>query len=392
MRPSRSGLWLTAAFCLYCATDACGAGEIVVPPAHANVVNNLCPACPAWTTIVDYSKLESALFTLEDERKTPVKTAADWAKKREQIRQRILANLGPFPKKVPLVPMQFQEDEYQGVIRRKVSYQVEEGERVSAWLLIPKGCDLKQKHPAILCPHQTIPVGKDEPIGLGGMPHLNYALKLTRDRGYITLTPDYLTAGERVSSKQGPFYTDTFYQRHPEWSMFGKNLWDSMRAVDYLQSLAFIDPDKIGCTGHSLGGNNTTWIAAFDDRIKVAVDSCSGLQLFQANWKYALEYSRTGWYIYCPQLRPYFLKEQTPFDMHELFALIAPRPYLQTGAFNDDCNPNPLDTVLASKLVRKVYKLLGVEDNFNLFMHHGTHGYPDVALKMGVALFETTFK
>ena len=120
----------------------------------------------------------------------------------------------------------------------------------------------------------------------------------------------------------------------------------------------------------------------------MAVESCGGLQVFQANWKYALEYSRTGWYIYCPKLRPCFLKQTTPFDVHELLALIAPRPYLQTGASNDEFNPNPLDKVRAAQRVRKVYALLGQADNFNLFMHHAKHGYPDMALNMGAELFD----
>jgi hypothetical protein len=116
------------------------------------------------------------------------------------------------------------------------------------------------------------------------------------------------------------------------------------------------------------------------------------MQPFQANWEHALEYARTQWYIYCPQLRPSFLKQTTPYDIHELIALISPRPYLQTGAFNDGNNPNPLDTVKTAQLVRKVYALLGVENNFYLFMHHGTHGYPDVALQHGVKLFDQVLR
>ncbi len=358
-------------------------------PVHTHVLNGLCPACPEWTTTADYAQLEKGLFALADG--TAV-TAENWPQKRAEIGQRILATFGPFPEKVALEPQVLQEDEYQGLTRRKVSYQVETGERVPAWLLLPAGCDLTKPHPAILCAHQTIEVGKDEPIGAGGTPHLNYALQMTRDHGYITLTPDYLTAGERVVEGMKPYFTDDFYRRHPQWSMFGKSLWDSMRAVDYLQSLPFVDPDKIGMMGHSLGGCTTAIACAFEERLKVGVESCGGLQLFQANWQYALEYSRTGWYIYCPSLREHFLKETTPWDVHELYALIAPRPYMQTGAFNDGNNPNPLDKVRTAELVRKAYKLLGVEDNFNLYMHHGTHGFPSVAVDQGVQVLNRVLR
>ncbi len=366
------------------------ADELPAPsPVHTHMLNGLCPACPIWTTTVDYAKLEQELFALADG--TAV-TAENWPQKRTEIKQRLLATFGPFPEKVPLEPQVLSEDTYQGLTRRKVSYQVETGERVLAWLLIPAACDLTKRHPAILCAHQTIDVGKDEPIGAGGMPNLDYALQMTRDHGYLTLTPDYPTAGERIAPGMKPYYTDDFYRQHPEWSMFGKSLWDSMRAVDYLQSLPFVDPDKIGMVGHSLGGCATAIACAFDDRIKVGVESCGGLQLFQANWQYALEYSRIEWYIYCPALRPYFLKKTTPWDVHELYALIAPRSYMQTGAFNDGVNPNPLDKVKAALLVRRVYKLLGVEDNFNLYMHHGTHNFPSVAVEQGVRVLDRVLR
>ena len=373
---------------VFCATTlrTCAQDKV---PVHTHRFNDVGPACQAekkWTTSVDYEKMEKELFTLDDGK--AVKAREDWRLKRVQIEKRILSVFGPFPKQVPLEPQVLQEDKYHGLLRRKVSYQVEDGERVSAWLLIPEGCPLTKRNPAILCIHQTLDVGKDEPIGLRGMPHLNFALKLSKEHGYITLIPDLLTAGERVTEGMKPFFTDEFYKRRPEWSMFGKNLWDSMKAIDYLQSLEFVDLERIGCTGHSLGGGATLILAAFDDRVKVAVESCGGLQPFQANWEHALKFSRTQWYIYSTRLRPYFLKKTTPFDIHELMALIAPRPYLQTGAFNDGINPNPLDKVLAAKLVRKVYKFLRIENNLNLFMHHGTHGYPPIALKYGVELFD----
>ena len=373
---------------------AAAAGAMAAGAAdHVNVANAVCPACMAekqWTSIVDYANLEQDLFTFD--RGQPVRNAQDWASRRQEIRRRILDILGPFPQAVPLDPQTIEEQRTDGMIRRKVSYQVEENERVSAWLLIPEGCDLAKRHPAILCIHQTTDVGKDEPAGLAGNPNLNYARVLCRQYGYITLTPDLLTAGERVKAGMKPFFTDDFYARHPEWSMFGKNLWDNMKAVDYLQGLAFVDPGRIGCTGHSLGGNSTLYLAAFDERIKAAVESCGGTQLFQANYDFALEYSRTHWYIYASRLRPYFLKKTVPYDNHELLALVAPRAYLQTGAFNDGVNPNPFDTVRTGALIEKVYTFLGAGGSYGLFMHHGTHGYPAVALEHGAAVFNRVLR
>src|SRR5205814_2847072 len=78
-------------------------------------------------------------------------------------------------------------------VRKKLSYAAEKGARVPAWLLIPTGRE--GKLPAVLCLHQTVPVGKDEPAGLGKNESLRYAVHLA-ERGYVTLAPDYPSFGE----------------------------------------------------------------------------------------------------------------------------------------------------------------------------------------------------
>jgi hypothetical protein len=55
--------------------------------------------------------------------------------------------------------------------------------------------------------------------------------------------------GERIPPGEIRYDTRWFYQRHPEWSVVGKNVWDIMRAVDFLHTLDFIDTSRIACTG-----------------------------------------------------------------------------------------------------------------------------------------------
>ena len=62
-------------------------------------------------------------------------------------------------------------------------------------------------------------------------------------------------------------------------TLLGRNtarfeIWDAMRAIDYLQSRPEVDPQRIGCTGNSGGGTQTCYIMALDDRIKAAAPSC----------------------------------------------------------------------------------------------------------------------
>src|SRR5205085_7435538 len=145
--------------------------------------------------------------------------------------------------------------------RQKLTFAVEKGDRVPAYLFLPS--DGKEKKPAVLCLHQTTRIGKGEPASLGGLPTLHYALHLA-ERGYVTLAPDYPSFGD--------YPYDFARSDFKSGSM--KAIWNNMRAVDLLQSLPEVDAEKIGCIGHSLGGHNTMFTMAFDERIKVGVSNC----------------------------------------------------------------------------------------------------------------------
>ena len=114
------------------------------------------------------------------------------------------------------------------------------------------------KRPAILCLHQTDPNGKDSPVGLTDRPALHYAKELAQ-RGYVTLSPDYPSFGE---CKDYNFDADNYT------SGTMKAIYDNTRAIDLLQSLPEVDPNRIGCIGHSLGGHNALFTAVFDPASK----------------------------------------------------------------------------------------------------------------------------
>lgn len=325
---------------------------------------------------VDIQKLHEELFSLtEGKKRVPVATREQWDKKRQEIRRKVFAVIGPLPdKRCPLNPKVLKEDTYHGLTRRLVQYEVEPGDTVQAWLLIPK--EVKGKLPAIICRHQTVDAGKDEPIGLrvftgvvegkpryrtvaegeedgeGAFYALKYALK-----GYVTLSFDEVSVGKHFPSPKGPFFTDAFYERNPQWKSFAaKSVFDGMRAMDYLQTLAIVDPNRIGITGHSLGGFTTVWQMALDERLKVGVQSC-GYQLWQANYSEhgALAFSRKQWFVYIPALREYVENRQLPFDYHELLALIAPRVFLDTGTNVDGISRQSDQNTLLVDLFKDVY-------------------------------------
>ena len=245
---------------------------------------------------------------------------------------------------------------------RRISFAPEPGDRVPALLLIPK--NVQPKTPAMLCLHQTTGIGKGEPAGLGGLPNLHYAKELAED-GFICLAPDYPSFGEYSwdFAKQGSA------AGYVSGSM--KAIWNNIRAVDVLQSLPEVDADRIGCIGHSLGGHNSLFTAAFDQRLKAIVTSC-GFTGFHDYYGGKL----AGWTSdrYMPRIRELYGNDpdRVPFDFPEVLGAIAPRAVFVSAPLHDD----NFDNAGVRKVVAEVAKVYAVYGAAEGTLHTA---YPDCA-------------
>ena len=182
-----------------------------------------------------------------------ISEVSQWQNKREDIVSRLYSTIGspPVSRNTRTIET-LSEEELQGYKRRKIRYVVGDDEAITAYLLIPN--HIKIPAPAIVAMHQTVNSGKDEVVGLDGSRDFAYGHELAA-RGYVALVPDYLTAGERIYPSVGSFASAPFYEQYPDWSMVGKNIEDSMAAVDVLYMLAYVDKDRIGAMSfHSHGG------------------------------------------------------------------------------------------------------------------------------------------
>src|SRR4051794_26348270 len=107
-----------------------------------------------------------------------------------------------------------------------------------------------------------------------------------------------------------------------------------MRCVDLLRSLPEGDPGRVGAIGHSLGGHNAPFVAAFDGRVGCVVSSC-GFCSFPTYFKGDL----TGWSHdgYMPRIRTEYglSPARVPFDFPEVVAALAPRPFLACAPVRD---------------------------------------------------------
>lgn len=303
-------------------------------------------------------------YTKNNGKSRKIRNAADWQKRYEQILDSMMVVMGPLPdlsKKVA-PDMQILEDTVIGDVRRlKVSYASEINDRVPAYLLMP--VVVAQPVPGILCLHQTTETGKGEPAGIGGSQNLDYAYELAK-RGYVTLAPDYPNFGD--------YKFDPYANGYLSATM--KGIWNHMAAVDLLQSLPEVDPDRIGCIGHSLGGHNTLFLSAFDKRIRVAVSSCGFTSFFKYYGGDLTGWSHKG---YMPRIATVYGTDpvKMPFDFPEILAAIAPRAIFINAPLHDsnfDVS-GVHDCVNAAKVV---YKLFDSEDKIILKTPDAPHDFP----------------
>ena len=122
-------------------------------------------------------------------------------------------------------------EELEGYTRRHIQIRSEPEDWIPAYLLVPKQL-AAPRVPAMLCLHQTVAQGKEEPCGIKGDPELAFAVELVK-RGYVCLAPDAIGFGERIPAGKQPYHDSAaFYRKHPGWSFMGKMVWDTGRAID----------------------------------------------------------------------------------------------------------------------------------------------------------------
>lgn len=297
--------------------------------------------------------------------KQPPQTRAEWQRARAATLAAMQEVMGPLPastkNKVEVV--QLTSIETRAFTLVKLQYLSEPGDYVPAYLLVPKG--LKRRAPAALCLHQTTKIGKDEPAGLGGNPDLHYAKELA-ERGFICLVPDYPYLGENTF--------DPYQHGYASCTM--KGIVNHRRAVDLLQSLPEVDARRLCVIGHSLGGHNALFVAAFDERLKAIVTSC-GFTSFAKYYNGDL----TGWsgVRYMPRIAERYGKDpaRVPFDFSDVLIALAPRPLFINAPLRDgnfevsgvrDC------VAAARPIYERVFRM---DERLQVVYSDAAHSFPD---------------
>jgi hypothetical protein len=318
-------------------------------------------------------------------------TKSNWPAQRDRIAPAALKIFGSFPtNKVALKPEQISEIDCGSYIRKKGSIQVQEGDRMPFYLLVPK--KLKRRAPAIICWYGTSGgAGKDSTVGISGRdpaskPHPNTGFAVDfAEAGFVAVAADWLRDGERIEPGRRPYDTADFYKQYPDWSLHGKDSWDTSRLIDYLQTLKIVDGKRIGLVGHSYGGHSTIFTTAFEPRIKAAVANGPVSDFVQhgAHWGVP---KGAGNSQSLPNFRPYVLDRTIPppITFYEFTSLIAPRPLL-VGQAAGEARPMEEENAAA---VSQVYRALGAAEKVRYVWYAGDHDFPPEMRRAAVEWFE----
>lgn len=328
-----------------------------------------------------YADKSNLLVYLDNGQLMPVRTPSDWAKRRAHILANMERVMGPMPTmaKAPLDVKFEGEESFDHYTRKKLTFAAgPANNRVSAYLLAPR--TLSKKTPGILCLHPTSKdLGKGVPAGLGPKSDRHYAVHLA-ERGYITLAPDYVHSGG--------YHFDPYENGYQSATMLG--IWNHRVAIDLLQSLPDVDADNLGVIGHSLGGHNSLFVAAFDPRIKAVVTSC-GFCSFPTYMKGNLAgWSHVG---YMPRIKSVYgaRPEKMPFDFPEVLAAIAPRAVMAVAPVRD--HNFDVDGVKACVTsARPIFRLLGAEEKLASIYPDAGHDFPDGARETAYAFLDRWLK
>ena len=255
------------------------------------------------------------LLDLDTTRHFPKYNKENWHKTAEYIYNHILVSTGQYPKleDTPLKAKIFDKIEREDYTIEKVYFESYPGFFCTGNLYRPKG--KAAPFPAIVSPHGHWGRGRLENTELGSIPGrcINFA-----KQGYVIFSYDMV--GYNDSGKQIDHGSFNIGTRGEIWgiSLMGLQLQNGIRAVDFLQSLPDVDPERIGCTGASGGGTQTFMLMAVDQRIQVAAP----VNMISAHMQGGCLCENS------PNLR-------VDFSNMEIGAMMAPRPLLLVSATGD---------------------------------------------------------
>ena len=270
-----------------------------------------------------------------------------------------MLGLWPLPEKTPLAATVTGTLQGDGYTVDMIHYQSRPRLYVTGNLYRPEHVEPGERLPAVLylCGHGN--------VGRNGNKtwYQSNGIWFAR-HGYVCLMLDTLQMGEIAAIHHGTYREQRWWWHSRGYTSAGVECWNGVRGIDYLISRDDVDPDRIAVTGISGGGAATFWIAAADERAKIAVP-VSGMADLPS---YVPNRVING---HCDCM---FLYNTYQWPWTRIAALIAPRPLLFVNSDQDSIFPMDANERIINRLER-LYSLYGASDMAGSVVSVGGHAY-----------------
>jgi len=272
-----------------------------------------------------------------------------WEPHKAHLKRQILvaAGLYPLPEKTPLKPLIFGRIERGDYSIEKVALETMPGYFLGGNLYRP--LHLNGKVPAVLTPHGHWTYGRLE--NSDSFSGQALGINLAR-QGYVAFAYDMVGYNDTLQTEHR--FTSPTYQL---WSFtpLGLQLWNSIRALDFLESLPDVDRQRLAVTGASGGGTQTMLLAAVDDRVHAAAPVNMVSFIMQGG---CLCENAPGLRIGTSNV--------------EIAAMMAPRPMLLVSATGDWTRNAPQEEYPA---VRSIYELYQRPEAVSVVQFQAEHNF-----------------
>ena len=300
---------------------------------------------------------------------SPEAWKATLAERREKWLE--MLGLSPLPKRTPLQATVTGVLERGDYVVEKIHFQSLPGAHVAGNLYRP--AMITGKLPAVLylCGHSKGKV--NEPYQANP--------RWFAQHGYVALVLDPVQLGECQGMHHGTYRDGRFDWPSRGYTPAGTEVWNAMRALDYLQSRDDVDGEKMGVTGLSGGGAMSWFLGAADERVKVVVPVCQSGSIERM----AVDRATDG---HCDCA---FWVNYHRWCWSDIGALIAPRAFLIASG-SEDVLWRPAGYRDVAHRIRHQYTALGEPTKFELTEDLAPHGYTPKLRQAIFTFFNTHLK
>jgi len=319
------------------------------------------PRRPATAKEMFQDYLRRQTVRLRDNCLAEIKTLDDWTSRKDEYRRQLFEMLGlePLLARTDLQPRVAGRIERDDFVVERIQFQSRPGLYVTGNLYLPATVEGPLPTILYLCGHGAVKKGD---VSYGNKVHYQHHGIWFARHGYACFVIDSLQLGEIEGIHHGTHRYDMWWWLSRGYTPAGVEAWNCIRALDYLQTRPEVDAGRFGCTGRSGGGAYSWWIAALDERIKVAAPVAGITDLEN----HVVDGCVDG---HCDCM---YMVNTYQWDYPLVAALVAPRPLLIANTDRDTIFP--VDGVYRTyRQVRRIYELHQAGDQLALNITAGPH-------------------